>query len=211
MVTLMNPKWTSFLDKIYLINLPDRPDRLLRASTMLNFRDLSFCVVSATRKTDGRLGLLMTLQGLWQKSVDEGLERVLILEDDINIVGDLAVMEKVMEQLPKDFDMLYLGCNLAQPPTVYSANILCVHRALATHAVVYSRKAMTRLLSLPMHLPVDVFLANTIQAAGNCYCTYPLLISQYPGYSDIEKRQTDWTHVLEARFVERTKHLKPPA
>lgn len=194
--------WYDFFDKIYLINLPERRDRYWISTLELTKLSLKYEVIKAIKNIDGRQGLYQTMWNIFTDAVSKDYNRILIFEDDLKFVMDPGpVLEKCIAQLPEDFDLFYLGCNLSERPArFYSENLLPVTRALSTHAVAYSNKCMHRILSLPNFLPVDLFFAHSIQSAGKSFCACPLLVTQYPGYSNIEGRETDWTAVIERRF-----------
>ncbi len=201
--------WCDFFNKTFLINLPERRDRYWISTWELTRYNIPYEVIRATKNQDGREGLYQTMRQMFERSVQAGYKRILVFEDDVRLVTDPGpVMEKVIPQLPDNWDLLYLGCNLATRPTkFYSPNLLPVTRALSTHAVGYSRACMERILSLPKLLPIDNLFCQTIQAAGKSFCVCPFLVSQYAGYSDIEKRDTDWSNVLDKRFAEQVSPL----
>lgn len=195
--------WYDFFDSIHLINLPERRDRYWISTWELARYKLPYQVVRAVKHPDGRQGLYSTIRQIFEKAVASGAKRILVFEDDIKFLLDPEpLMDRCLQQLPENFDLLYLGCNLAaRPREFYSPNLIPVTRALSTHAVAYSRACMERILSMPYILPIDLFYAQTIQAAGRSFSVCPLLVSQHPGYSNIEKKNTDWTNVLDRRFL----------
>jgi hypothetical protein len=112
------------------------------------------------------------------------------------------VMDLALIELPSHWDMLYLGANLPNPRRVseYSAHLLRTIRALALHAVAYSRRGMEEILSLSPTLPIDLQIADEINTAGGSFVIYPLLCTQKEGFSDIEKKRTSYTHYIEDRY-----------
>jgi hypothetical protein len=167
-------------------------------------------VVKATERPDGKEGLYQTMKEVFMKAIAVDYRNILVFEDDVKLVQDLDQwMPLCLEQLPKDYDLFYLGCNVPDPHKVerYSENVLRVRRALATHAVAYSRTGMDKFFDRPKKLPIDIGFADHLQPDGNCYCARPLLATQYAGYSDILKMDVDWDHVLGKRFEAHTKHL----
>lgn len=201
--------WYNYFDKIYLVNLPERRDRYLISMWELAKFSIPYHHFKAMKHWDGKEGLYQTMRTLFEQAVALNYRRILVFEDDLKIIGPMdTVMEKCIQQLPEEWDMLYLGCNLARRPgNFFSANLLPVTRALSTHAVAYSRACMERILSLPKALPIDLFYAEVIQPAGKCYCTCPMLVTQYPGFSDIEKRVMNWSFALDERFESVVKPL----
>jgi hypothetical protein len=62
-------------------------------------------------ESPGAWGTLLSCKHLIEKARLEGLERILILEDDIMIHRDfLTLFPKVAEELPSDWRLIYFGC-----------------------------------------------------------------------------------------------------
>lgn len=62
-------------------------------------------------ESPGAWGTLLTYKHLIEKARKEGLERILVLEDDIMIHrGFFTHFAKVVEELPSDWKLIYLGC-----------------------------------------------------------------------------------------------------
>lgn len=194
--------WHNSFDRIFLINLPERKDRYSQSAQELARYRIPFELFPATKRKDGREGLYITMRALFERAVTEGYRSILVYEDDALFKREPGpVMEKCVRQLPENFDLLYMGCNLAQQPTCFVGdNLVNITGALSTHAVAYSQACMKRILSFPQILPFDLFLLHNIQPAGRSYCTCPMLVTQRIDYSDIENRLTDWSAVLDERF-----------
>lgn len=91
----------NFFEKIYLINLPTRRDRLKLMQLTLPFE---FVIVEGIYDEIGSRGLTKTYRKLLSDAVN--YNRVLIIEDDVSIL-------KSFELLPEyfDYDVIYLGAN----------------------------------------------------------------------------------------------------
>lgn len=204
--------WTNYFQKIYLINLKHRTQRLFNSAVQLRNYNIPFEVWEATYDQNGTNGIYQTLIGIFKHCLKNGIQNVLIFEDDLNIInkGINEIMPQVIEQIPEEWMELRLGANIPQPhlATIYSDVLLRVKRMLALHASAYSRECMEAIISLPKQLPIDVSVANWIQHLGQSYCTYPFLISQRDGFSDIEQRQTFYKPFLEDRYQKVIEHLK---
>lgn len=198
--------WIDFFDRIFVVNLPRRSDRLSEVKwEMMRYR-VPFLVWEATEHSDGRSGISSTLRDLFSYCVGENYKNVLIFEDDPKFLRDPELtMDKVIKQIPIDYDMLYLGVNLTRKyvPQFHSENLIKVKRGLALHACAYSRKGMQKILDLDGTLPIDLNIADHIHPQGDSYATFPMLVTQRPGISDIEKQHKDWSYALEDRFYER--------
>ena len=203
--------WTNFFDRIFLINLPNRTERKYHSAAQLHKYKIPFEVWDATYDVNGQNGIYLTLMKLFRYCSKLELQNILVFEDDLNIICPEInkVMPAAIDQLPGDYDMLHLGANIPNPHLAswYSENLIRVRRALALHAVAYSLKGMDKILSLPKMLPIDLQIAEFIHPGGDCYVTYPMLVTQRPGYSDIEGRQTTYSCFLEDRYEKLIQHL----
>lgn len=204
--------WTSYFDNIFLINMPHRADRLKLSVEQLHQYNIPFTWYRGIHNPSGANGIYLTLIELFQECIRLGYKNILVFEDDLNIICPEIneVMPLVIEQLPADYLELRLGANIPQPhfATVYSDNLLLVSRMLSLHAVAYSYECMEAIVSLPKKLPIDMSIAEWIQPLKRSYCTYPLLVSQLPGHSNIESRYVDWTPFIDRRYEAVKEYLK---
>lgn len=207
-------RWTKLLDKIYVINLAKRKDRMLQAVQQLNKYSIPFERVEAIEHDKGAEGLKLTFEKLFKSCIKNGYKNVLVLEDDLDIIEPSIneVMSRVVADLPEQYDIIYLGCQLCNSPTGYYNRTLLkgVDSAFATHAAIYSLKAMKDIIKGKIEAPIDNYLVRHIQQKKNCYAVYPMLVSQIVGKSDIYSDQIslNWKPFLEGKFYEMTKHLK---
>lgn len=203
--------WTNYFDKIFLINLPNRFDRLALSYNELSKYGIQYELVRAIKHIDGREGLYQTMMNIFSDSLKFGYERILIFEDDILFLNDPnEYMPLCIEQLRWIFwHTFYLGVNPTKYPFAKftSPNILPLFRGFSTHAVAYSKEGMQEILKLEKNLPIDVMIAGNIHKLGHSYCSYPLLCTQRAGHSDIQNSFTDWGCTIQERFNERVKHL----
>lgn len=212
---VVNPakKWHKHLDKIYVINLAKRKDRMLNAVTQLNKYSIPFERVEAIEHPNGAEGLRLTMEKLFKACIKAKYENVLVVEDDIDLIEPEinSIMDKVMSDLPENFDIIYLGCQLCNcPKGFYNYNLLKgVDSAFSTHAAIYSLKAMKDIIKGKMEAPIDNYYQRHIQQKGNCYAVYPMVASQIVSHSDIysDAELMDWKPYLENKFYEMTKHL----
>ena len=128
-------------DKVYLINLDKRKDRLEECKKII---DKSGLVVERVSAVDGSLlkeeelnrafldhipehtlrgahGCVMSHYNVIKQAKEEGHSSILILEDDFELVSDIRIQGQVRNftdlfkdyfgQVPEDWELLYLGAN----------------------------------------------------------------------------------------------------
>lgn len=201
--------WSNSFDKIYIVSLiQNRDKRLLKLLDQLELYGVSADVFEATyNDKNGAMGLRDTMIRLFTECLENNYDKVLVLEDDCLFVEDInKYMPLCLQQLPYKFDLFYLGAHVIKPFKKYSENLLILNGALSTHAIVYSKKAIEKIL--PMFIkqtlternitPIDMMLCNKIVIDGNCYISYPFLAKQRNGFSDIQKMEIDYDkYILE--------------
>lgn len=198
------------IDEVYVINLPERADRRELIDKELSQYGVAYTLVEAVKNDNGILGLLDSMKKLFSESISKGQSNIMVLEDDATFLAPpIEFLNTVLTQLPQDYHCFYLGANLINTPERYSENILKIRSAYATHAIIYSRAAIDIIMSLlDNHITAyDIILMNNLQGHGKCYCTYPLLATQQPGYSNIEKRIMDWSALMFTHFNLNTRNI----
>lgn len=201
----------------FIISLPERKhDRLNLLTEKLDNLNFEYTVFHAIKDENGAKGLVLTMQNLFNQCLANGLQEILVLEDDALFIDDPDLIEKCISQLPEDFHLFYLGGYLAYEATkLYSSNLIQIPQMYSTHAIYYSRKGMVKVLeSLEYMLrqgyirPFDQLICNGVQKEKKCYCSFPMIMKQRAGYSDIEKKEVDYTKWHEEKFEKMTSHLK---
>lgn len=187
-------------------------------------------------EASGAIGIYHSFYLLIQQAYFSGFQHIAVFEDDIDIVNDqLQAWLQINFQFVKmlSYDILYLGCNSHEPhegrepfkkinSRGYCDTLLQVQDVWACHAMVISRNGMYRILQemnkgMTNHLfsfanvlqydnPLDVLIQQKIQPGGNCYATYPMMVTQRSGYSDIEKKIMNQDYLL-TRFQQNTINL----
>jgi len=115
-----------------------------------------------------------------------------IFEDDVQFLFTAGAIDLAMDELPPDWDMLYLGCSPQEPFVRYSPHLLKMGASKTTHAIVWHYREKGAIDFILKHKykidKWDVFLSEWIHPKFNCFCSFPLIATQHQTQSDIAKR-----------------------
>jgi hypothetical protein len=214
----------TFFNKTYCINLDSRADRLTRCNERLEKYGIGGVErFSAYALENGAHGHCKTYCALIDVCIAQGLEKYLLLEDDVSFMVNADDFKELLEyavtELPDDWDALYLGgtiCDnyVSQPISTYSKHLYRLHSAFATQAVAFSRRGLTKIresfsaaqdwwhetLTKTNGYSFDVFLAKDFLPNANCFITKEMLCGQCPDWSDILNTHTDYNKLMVDRF-----------
>lgn len=205
-----------FFDAIFCINLEKRKDRWIHVQQQFDKIGIGDKVkrFSAIERKDGRLGCIKSHLEILKLAQRSNLKNVLVFEDDVVFVNNdvQGVMGNVIEQLPQNWELLYLGANLHSPLVKQSDNLVKLFNGFSTHAISYNSnlynifiKRYNTMNTVMLQGDIlDVWLASTIQTRGNSYLVKPLLASQMNDYSDIAKSDVNYSFIEERykKFVQ---------
>lgn len=135
-------------------------------------------------------------------------EVLLALEDDV-VFGNIDALDAALDELPKDWDLLYLGANITgsvfgikeRPPVKHSDHLHRVRAAWTTHAVAYPRRIVEVIVShyQPQTFEMyDQWLNANILPHYKCFLVNPMVAYQRPGKSDLWNCHADYTGAFEA-------------
>jgi GR25 family glycosyltransferase involved in LPS biosynthesis len=186
--------------RAYAMNLESRPDRMVDfQKNIFPFEVKRFNAIKTDPGWKGCTESQLTILALQDEFP------FIIFEDDCVLLQPWSIVEKAMEQLPENWDLLYLGATLMQPIEKFSENLFCLKKAYCAHAIIYNSKRVVDYI-LNNHVrffqsssernTLDVFYFNEIQEKFNCYIVSPLIATQRPGFSDIENMNVDYTQII---------------
>ena len=215
-----------YFDKVFLINLDKRKDRLDRCNDIFeqnNVRDLverfpgivpnpsdDIPYTKDTEKIKIPLyGCLLSHVNIIKRAKDEGLKSVLVLEDDVDFIN-VDYIDRSIEQLKnKEWSFFYLGANTHVPLNKANENLLVLKKGYATHAVAYHESFYDYFIESfnqkKIHI-IDVWLSDYGQENFKSYCTFPITAVQVSNHSDIHDAFADYSW-MEGKFKDNTKHL----
>jgi len=191
-----------FFEVIYCLNQDSRPDRWEQAKEELSRAKMERVERFASLPADQPIKSFCLSQYAMLKSfLATGKQTLLALEDDV-VFHDLGHLPTALKDLPKGWDILYLGANITGmvtgikdfPPRQITPTIYQVYRAWTTHAVAYTRECAARIVSLfNPEAMYDAWLSEVILPACNAYIVNPMVAWQRPGKSDLWGTDTDYT------------------
>lgn len=188
--------------KSYVINLKRRVDRLQEINLPFEYE-----IFEATDgkvefedypiKQQGFMGCWDSHRRLFTKVKEDGLDMVLVLEDDIEVCEDFNnKLNQTLSELPDDWDLLYLGGWNVGDIEKYSESLNFAKKVYTTHAFIVRKKFYDTILEgiNSKKWKVDVLISDVLPL-GNCFICEPPLAWQREGFSDIENRITNNTHL----------------
>jgi hypothetical protein len=200
------------------MSLPERADRRDFAKTQFEKVGIYDRVtwISSAHHKDGRIGLQQTLLGIFENALSRKIENILIFEDDVKFINDPVnklrfALTDLKYSFNNKFDLLYFGATRTSPCLKVTSNLVLLKNGLAAHAVCYNKSVYKPFLR---HLRgvikqdkiitdwdiSDVFLASEVQDRGKSFMVYPVIATQEPGWSDIERRIVDYSFIQNAGY-----------
>jgi hypothetical protein len=207
----------TYFNRVVLVNLKRRPDRLARALAALEACDWPFAVPEVFEAIDGQLtpapegwqsgagawGCLRSHQRILERAIQDGVDRLLVLEDDVcfsrNFATDVAAF---LRSVPNDWDQLLIGgqhrleSGIPEPVNRYVLRCKSCER---THCYAirgaFMRKAYQRLCGggrFNAEVHCDWILARDpeMQRQHRVYAPTLFLAGQEEAHSDIGNRTT---------------------
>lgn len=234
----------NYFDEVYLINLERRKDRMIKVDNKLKDVGISYKRIKGydgqllkefvdpkilVRRTPGYLGCLLSHLEIIKLSYNQGLEKILILEDDIIIHRNInEEFERIINTLDiennLDWDLLYLGggqCtgsfklpeeyNDTKPINneVRDSRIWKADHVWSGHSYALNRKLMKWIIDYyeenGYKYELDRVLASEVQGNPNfkCLSVYPQLFMQHDIVSDNDPSGNHMTNYLD-KFLNTT-------
>jgi hypothetical protein len=203
-------------DKVFLVNLDRRVDRLENFQNQVDRYDLGeYKRVSAVDGTTinlgkytnklraGELGLLLTNLSIIEEAKQNKYETILIVEDDCNFSEEIKKVDEYFAVLPSDWDMLYMGGNhnthmRVPPPVKINDKVVKLHSTYSTHFVGIKNTLYEHIESMlsKYQEPLDLSYVR-LQKIFNIYSFYPAIANQIVDYSDIQNNITDYRWLIK--------------
>lgn len=195
--------------RVVCINLDERRDRwdqaqkatasLLGGAGLERFSAIKPDLAQNTVH-NGRAGCLLSHRSVIKKAYREGLESVLVLEDDVCFHPRFqSLIQTTLSSLSQtNWDLFYLGFTPKASLLPAGKGLVRTYGGVTTHAIAYHRRAMPELLRrLPCEKKVLRFLSRyksldryywqQLAPRMQCYAASPLLVFQRDDFSDIQQ------------------------
>ena len=202
--------FNKYFKDIFCINLDQRKDRWEEACSefdRVGLKDVErFSAVDGSKLEKpkfilpGELGILESNLSLVRHAKENNLPHYLMLEDDVVFGPELKNLDKFMNNIPDDWDMIYFGGNhrYGSPPQVINETTLKLHYTVAIHCVAVKSTVYDVIESiLPKHKKQVDNYYTMIQKSFNVCCTNPSIAFQREGYSDIQGRVVNYDNLLK--------------
>lgn len=188
-------KFNDYFPKAVLLNLDKRTDRLEQFDKQAKELGIAYERISGAETVNPIFGSCLSHIAALSKYESDV---IFVFEDDALFVEDFEVkFKQAMENVPDDWDMLYLGAHLLhkEPYNHYWVRSL---ECSSTHAYAVRGPLKERLVKMALedklkhHIDVTY---STIHREIKAYAARPTLAYQGKSYSDLLKQEVDYTYL----------------
>lgn len=192
-------KVNDYFDKVVVINLDRRPDRMERLVPQLTELGIEYERFSAIDSKELNIkpyaAGTQSHTAVWHKYLDTR-GPILVLEDDALFCENFnEKFAEVMQTLPEDWDIFYLGALLDR----YTGKTIPVNEhwvkqvvSTGTQAYCINPKNVQKFYDIIKYKEwfIDVEL-RVLAEEYNAYIAQPNLVTQFPSYSDLREKDVD--------------------
>lgn len=194
----LKPTFNEVFEKVIVINLAKRPDRMAQIKAQLDAHKITFERFEAIDAQElgitGVQACALSHRGVIEQYKNAG--NVFIFEDDAEFIEDFEQLWDVfIANLPDDWQMLYLGCNKIDWQPI-AKGVARLSAGIATHAYGAKQSVFDSMIDASKRAePIDLSYMQ-LQVSVPTYVAVPSMVGQVPGFSDIEHRFTDYRNTL---------------
>lgn len=196
-------KLNDFFDRIALVNLDRRTDRLEKFESQAKDLGINYVRYSAVDAEvcgiTPQRACAASHRKILEDAISDGVERLFVFEDDAGFDAEFsAKFDDIARKVPADWQMLYLG---SWPYSIVDVKIEGIRRTfgnILTHAYGAKREIFEQLIDASNQVqdPIDVAYGLLHQTVTT-YMAHPSIVTQFPDFSDIRKRQVDYRpHII---------------
>jgi glycosyl transferase family 25 len=201
----------SDIQHAYYINLDSRPDRKQHIERQLDIIGIKAERFKAIKLTNGALGCSMSHLKLLEMAKANNFPHILIVEDDLLFTNPSLFVNKFTSFLKthKAFDVVLVAGNNMLPFKVIDDTCIKVSQCQTTTGYLVQQHYYDILIE-NYRTGIELLIKNqnehilyaidkywfSLQKMHNWYLIIPLTVIQREDYSDIEKRTTNYSHVM---------------
>lgn len=195
----------------FYINLDSRPDRKEHVENQMKNIGIKAERFRAIKLFNGAIGCSMSHLKLLEFAKEKGLPHILIVEDDILFTRPFVFINQMNKFLAnhKDFDVVLIAGNNVPPYENIDQTCVKVSTCQTTTGYLVQNHYYNKLIQnykigieKLMKEPekhnlyaIDKYWFN-LQKYDKWYLIIPLSVTQREDYSDIEKKSTNYSHVM---------------
>ena len=202
------------IDHVFYINLDTRPDRKTHVESQLDSIGIKqYTRFSACMMANGAIGCLTSHLKILEMAREQKLPHVLIVEDDIEFTKPDVFVKQMNHFLSHNdtttYDVLLLAGNNIPPYREHGdSSVQVSHCQTTTGYLVQSHyydtlinnfsQSLEKLIQFPDHhnqYAIDKHWLQ-LQKRDRWYLIIPLTIVQKPDFSDIEKKNVNYNHLM---------------
>jgi GR25 family glycosyltransferase involved in LPS biosynthesis len=187
-----------YFDRIVLINLERRKDRMEESTAQLQRLDMpnhsTTLFTGHDMPGDGNRGCTASHRGVLELICHHRWQRTLILEDDFHVNHDDCQerFAAMIGDVPDDWEMLYLGGHYGKAPLGrVSPHVIRCDNMMTTSSYAVTLDFARRMAPWICGVgPIDTLYFGEHQK-GRSYIFQPRLMKQRAGYSDLQQHVMD--------------------
>ena len=207
----MNINSIENIEHAFYINLENRPDRKEHVEKQLQNIGIEATRFNAIKLSNGAVGCSMSHLKCLEIAKQNNWDHVMIVEDDILFLNPNVFKNQLNKFLKnhKNFDVLLIAGNNVPPYQKIDDSCVKVYRCQTTTGYIVQshyydklisniKEGIKQLITNPdQHIlyAIDKYWFR-LQEKDNWFLVTPLTVTQKEGYSDIEKRPTNYTKVM---------------
>ncbi len=199
------------IKNVLYINLESRTDRKEQVEQQLNIIGVKGERFNAIRLANGAIGCSMSHLKCLEIAKERGWDHVLIVEDDIQFLDPSLFVKQFNSFLNsgREYDVVLLAGNNVPPYQTIDDTCVKVSSCQTTTGYMVQRHYLDTLIhnvktginmlmrnpERPNLFAIDQYWFE-LQRKHNWFLIIPLTVTQRVGYRDIEKRHTNYNHLM---------------
>lgn len=182
----------------FLINLPERKDRLNKFLSELNHFPLNIEVVNGIHHQEPKIGIALAHINCIRIAQQRGYNQALIIEDDCYFPAKEAAFvhfHKCLNNLPNEWDVLLGGVYDSRGLTYHNEYWNQTDQHCGGHFYIINESMFERALSYDNTHHFDRYL--NLNSDRKCFVAKKMFAIQRNGYSDNMKAEMNYDHKLK--------------